>query len=496
MDFERDHYAILGVASDADEQSIKRAYRRLARRYHPDTSSEKNAAERFHEIQAAYELLIDAQQREAYDHWRSRQGLDTPKALLVRVTPSQDVLPCLGEPQILYVLIELSASAELESRRWPINLSLVLDRSTSMRGARLQQVKEAARYIADQMGPKDVLSLVAFSDRAQLVLSGSVGIDKTAARSAIGGIRAGGGTEILQGLKLGFAEVQKHADPDSEWLKHIILLTDGQTYGDEQGCLELAREAGKQRVPITAMGIGSDWNDQLLDEVANLSGSVGGAIYIDASAKIATAFRDRIHGLGTVFADNLVLSLHQVKGVSVQAAYRVAPEIHPLHLADGVAALGVLEKKRPQAIMLELLVDSHTPGQHRLLQVEVQGEVPLMGRQEVRVQQSLTLGFEANLDRHAPIPPDIVSAMGKLTIYKMQERAMADIELGQIDAAVDRLKTMATRLLNLGESELARAALLEAGRLAHTGSLSAEGRKRIRYGTRGLTILPKEVRND
>jgi Ca-activated chloride channel family protein len=317
-----------------------------------------------------------------------------------------------------------------------------------------------------------------------------------AARSAISGIRAGGGTEILQGLKLGFAEVQKHAAPNSERLKHIILLTDGQTYGDEQGCLELAKEAGKRRVPITAMGIGSDWNDKLLDEVANLSGSVGGAIYIDASAKIAGAFRDRIHGLGTIYADGLVLSLHQAEGVTVQAAYRVAPEIHPLQLADSMVSLGSLEKRRPQAIMLELLVNSHTPGRHRLLQVEVQGQVPILGRQDARVQHALTLDFEANLDRHKPIPPDIVSAMGKLTIYKMQERAMVDIELGQIDAAVDRLKTMATRLLNLGESELARAALLEAGRLAHTGSLSAEGRKRIRYGTRGLTILPKEVRND
>jgi hypothetical protein len=55
---------------------------------------------------------------------------------------------------------------------------------------------------------------------------------------------------------------------------------------------------------------------------------------------------------------------------------------------------------------------------------------------------------------------------------------------------------MATRLLNLGETELARAALLEAGRLSRTGDLSSEGRKKIRYGTRSLSILPKEIHND
>jgi hypothetical protein len=94
------------------------------------------------------------------------------------------------------------------------------------------------------------------------------------------------------------------------------------------------------------------------------------------------------------------------------------------------------------------------------------------------------------------IPPTIVTALGKLAIFKMQEKAMTDLESGQISAATQRLETMATRLLNLGETDLARAALLEAGRLARTGDLSAEGRKKIRYGTRSLSILPKEIHRD
>jgi hypothetical protein len=86
--------------------------------------------------------------------------------------------------------------------------------------------------------------------------------------------------------------------------------------------------------------------------------------------------------------------------------------------------------------------------------------------------------------------------MGKLAIFKMQERVMEDLEMGHIEPAVTRLKTMATRLLDIGEVDLARAALLEAGRLAETGNLSASGRKKIRYGTRELTIVPKEVDYD
>jgi len=494
MEFEHDYYAILGVPSDADERGIKRAYRQLARRFHPDVSRESNATERFREIQAAYELLVDPIQREAYDHWRRQQGLEQQIPLVLRVTPSQDVLPCLGEPQVLYVLAELSPSAEVKSQRLPINLGLVLDRSTSMKGARLHQVKEAARYIVDQMTPEDVLSIIVFSDRAQMVLPGRRGIDRRAARTAISGIRSGGGTEIFQGLNLGLRQVERWKTPDS--INHLILLTDGQTYGDEQDCLEAARMASQQDIPITTMGIGSDWNDELLDQVANLSNAPGSSIYIDSTAKIAQVFHEQIHGLGSTFAHGVSLSIHQGEGVSLREMYRVAPSINQLFAVDEQLVLGSLETQHPQAVIMELLVDTHTPGPHRLLQVDVEGVVPALGRQPVRAGRMLEINFVTDLNRRQPVPPDIVSAMGKLTIYKMQERALQDIEMGQIESAVSRLKTMATRLLDIGESELARAALLEAGRLAQTGSLSAEGRKKLRSGARGLRILPKEVRHD
>ncbi len=163
-------------------------------------------------------------------------------------------------------------------------------------------------------------------------------------------------------------------------------------------------------------------------------------------------------------------------------------------------ALGLLEKQQPQVMLFELLVGGQQPGRTRLLQLTLEGAVPAVGDHPVRIQQDVAVTFTPDLAGatgqigRPPVPPDIVTAMGKLTIYKMQARAMAEVETGQIDMAVNRLKTMATRLLNIGEAELARAALLEAGHLAQTGSLSGEGRKKLRYGTRGLTIVPKEVR--
>src|ERR1700729_88199 len=63
----RDYYEILGVTRGADADEVKRAYRKLARKFHPDVSKEKNAEEKFKEVQEAYEVLRDAEKRAAYD---------------------------------------------------------------------------------------------------------------------------------------------------------------------------------------------------------------------------------------------------------------------------------------------------------------------------------------------------------------------------------------------------------------------------------------------
>jgi curved DNA-binding protein len=63
----RDYYEILGVTRGADADEVKRAYRKLARKFHPDVSKEKNAEDKFKEVQEAYEVLRDSDKRAAYD---------------------------------------------------------------------------------------------------------------------------------------------------------------------------------------------------------------------------------------------------------------------------------------------------------------------------------------------------------------------------------------------------------------------------------------------
>ena len=78
----KDYYKILGVAKDASQEEIKRAYRKLARKYHPDVSKDPEAESRFKEIGEAYEVLKDAEKRSAYDqfgsNWRNGQDFKPP----------------------------------------------------------------------------------------------------------------------------------------------------------------------------------------------------------------------------------------------------------------------------------------------------------------------------------------------------------------------------------------------------------------------------------
>lgn len=82
VQYEKDPYIILGLPKNASDAEIKQKYRRLAREYHPDLNKEPRAAERMKDINWAYSILGDAQQRANYDFWRraSEQGAFTPDA--------------------------------------------------------------------------------------------------------------------------------------------------------------------------------------------------------------------------------------------------------------------------------------------------------------------------------------------------------------------------------------------------------------------------------
>jgi Ca-activated chloride channel family protein len=493
MQTDKDYYKILNIDNTASEDRIRNSYRTLVRQYHPDVSDNPESAELFQEIQEAYEILGDPGQRRVYDRLRESEGKDKSSALSLRTTISHKFLLTNVEEQAFYVLLDVTPASDLPTSRLPLNLCLVLDRSTSMQGMRLQQVKEGTRQIIDRLNEDDALSVVVFSDRAEVILPSQTKIDKALAKSIASTIQPSGGTEMLQGLTAGLQELEKNRTKES--VNHLILLTDGQTYGDEAGCLEKAEWAGRNQISLTTMGIGSDWNENLLDQMAAASG--GTSVYIDSPRKVVDVFKDTIRNLSTVVARELTLAINPSIGVNFKEGFQVTPHIYRLDVRVDKAVLGPLGTGHDKTLLMEFRVSSESDqGKKRLMRLTIDGDVP--GQASRRNWEWIDVygTFVASPEENLEIPATIVTALGKLAIFKMQEKAMEDLAQGQVSAATQRLETMATRLLNLGETDLARAALLEAGRLARTGDLSAEGRKKIKYGTRSLSILPKEIHRD
>jgi Ca-activated chloride channel family protein len=294
---EVDLYAVLNISADATADEIKRAYRELARQVHPDMQDKQSTARLFRQVQEAYEILSDPSKRAAYDRQRVEAGLSPKSIFQWKMQPSRTELSVDMDEQVVYLLFDISAGQSEQARgRQAMNLSLVLDRSTSMQGSRLEQTKASAQRMIDSLSEDDALSIVTFSDKAEVVWPSQLVSDPIKTKAKVSAIQASGGTEILQGLLAGLAEIEKRRTQYA--VNHVILLTDGQTYGDEERCLSAAEEAARHRIGISAMGIGEDWNDALLDAIASCCGGVSHI----ASTEINHFAREHSQGLEPVYA--------------------------------------------------------------------------------------------------------------------------------------------------------------------------------------------------
>lgn len=482
-----DYYALLGVSTWATEEEIRSTYRTLARRYHPDTSEVEHMTRMFRDIHEAYTVLGDQERRKAYDRWRMEKGLNGngEEEIRCEVLQSHEWLLSVDEPQMLYVILDVLCGAGVRTGTLPLNLCLVVDHSTSMKGTRLQKVKVAARGIIDQLGERDVLSLVAFSDRARVIVPSQNGFNRIQAKGAISSIQPKGGTEIFHGLAEGMRQINQRLS--GSYVNHILLLTDGQTYGDENLCVDLAQKAHARSVGISAVGIGSDWNDKLLDEIAARSG--GSSHYLESPSELPLLFRKKIQQLADVVAQDAHLTVRMCGEASLCDVFKMSPVLNRLSSPNAHFDLGPIGAKMGQGVLLEMLVPPKSVGEHRLARFSVRVSLPsIRGASQRGIEREIIMPFVEELPESQQVPQRTVSVLKNVSICRMQQKVLNEIEKGRVSEATQRLETIATRLLDMGEMALARAALLEVGQLSRTGTLSAEGHKKLKYGTRSLSV--------
>ncbi|HEY6073026.1 MAG TPA: DnaJ domain-containing protein, partial [Anaerolineales bacterium] len=165
-----DFYESLGLPRDATQEEIRRAYHEAAQRLHPDKNQAPGETEMFLNVQQAYEVLSNPARRAQYDLTLPPQE-ESSSQVLYEVHFSRPNLVWLTEPQMIYLLLQVSPRArEDEIPAPPLNVSLVLDRSTSMQGEKMDVVKSAAIQLLRSLRDNDILSVVTFSDRAEVVI--------------------------------------------------------------------------------------------------------------------------------------------------------------------------------------------------------------------------------------------------------------------------------------------------------------------------------------
>ena len=480
-----DYYALLGIFRDATQEEIKRAYFEAAQRLHPDKNEAPGETEIFLDVQQAYDTLSNSEKRTKYDKTLSPEE-KTSSPILQRVFYSRESLVRLGETQLIYALLEWKARKnDDEVVSPPLNICLVLDNSTSMKGQNIEMVKAAAIHLIRSLRPQDILSVVTFSDRAEILIPASLQIEPRKMEIKIRMLTPSGGTEILQGLQAGLSEVRRNLS--LERVNHIVLLTDGQTYGDEEEALALADEAESAGVGISGLGVGKDWNDEFLDKLAEKTGS--SSRYIAEPQEIRSFLEEKFEQLAKVFAENVTLELQTPPKVELSYIFRLQPNAAHLTFEKKIQ-LGMILRDQPLGLLLEFQIhpDVVLKDEAELLSGTLKFEIPSQSSlsQPMRVRISRKVTEVASLE---PPSPTLVHALANLNLYRMQETAQEEAALGKYNEASRRLQHLATHLLSHGERSMAKTVLLEAENLQKEQSFSEEGRKNMKYGTRAL-LLP------
>ena len=472
----QNYYERLGIDSTATLGTIREAFARLRSRIPEEKRRTSNP--QYQKLVEAYEVLSDPELRANYDG-RLAQGASVQ--LDVVVQSSADEMHLLNTVQTFYLLVEIRPPQQKAKTYYPLNLCIVVDKSTSMREGRLDRVKAAVNLIINQLAPEDRVSVISFSDRAEVVVPSTHIQNIQVLTAKISSIQASGGTEIYQGLAAGVQQIEKVIL--SQHVNHLILLTDGHTYGDVNQCLELARETALRGIGFTAFGIGSEWNDQFLDKlVAPSSGQSG---YIESPEQTLPVLQSRIRGLGNIYAQNLRLKQNFPPELSLQFGFKLTPFAQPLTITKDEIQLGTIEGRSPLTFLLEMNLQPQNQEKQIDIPLRFVAENPAAQNQEFTITHQFILPVKIEAKKPSPTHL-LIKAVRMLNMYRMNERVWQEVEAGHLDAATKRMRHLTTRLLEAGETQLAQHASVETERLSKMGTLSLEGRKRLKYGTRSL----------
>jgi Ca-activated chloride channel family protein len=347
----------------------------------------------------------------------------------------QPLKPALiaGVAQKLPVLIRVQAPDAVETvekkARKPYHLALVIDRSGSMSGPPLAEAVRCAKHITDQLAPTDTASLVVFDDRVQTLVPACPVGDRKALHLALSRVHSGGSTNLHGGWQAGADGLLPGASAAA--LARVILLSDGNAnvgdITDTAGIAALCAQAAERGVTTSTYGLGRDFNEELMVEMAK-RGS-GNHYFGDTAADLFEPFAEEFDFISALCARHVRLSLVGAPGVTVRLLndYPVdgnagIPVIQLPDIAFGAEAWALVELEMPAGLAVD--------GTGQLLQAAVTASTP-EGAPLAFADALLTIpAMSASAWETVLKDPLVVTRQAELAAAKLLEQARNAAEHG------------------------------------------------------------------
>jgi Ca-activated chloride channel family protein len=365
-----------------------------------------------------------------------------------RVEIDRAVLPADG-PQRAIVKVTLDAPPPPDRIERPaVNLAIVLDRSGSMAGRKLEKAKQAAIEALRHLGPQDIFSVVVYDHRVETIVPAQSAARVEWIEGRIRRIQSGGNTALFGGVSQGAAEVRKHLN--TGYVHRIILLSDGLANVGPRTPEDLGRLGAaliKEDISVTTVGVGMDYNEDLMTRLSQ--NSDGNAYFVESGQDLPRIFTAELGDVLSVVAKK------------VQLLIECPPGVRPLNIIGREGrikgqsvelSLNQLYGNQEKFALVEVEISGGISGQNKdIALAKVLYENPFTQRRETSAGRVTARFSKDRLEVKKSANIDVFRDYQLNLNAISQEKAITLSDKGKKKEAVEELRTSADQLRELGE---------------------------------------------
>ncbi len=325
-----------------------------------------------------------------------------------------------------------------DKQRKSVNVAIVIDKSGSMQGPKIEQAKQAAVQAVDRLSDADIVSIVVYDSSVEVIVPATKASDRREIKEKIARIQASGNTALFAGVSKGAAEVRKFID--DKRVNRVILLSDGLANVGPASPSELEQlglSLIKEGITVTTMGLGLGYNEDLMTKLAMASS--GNHVFIEDAENLARVFQNEFDDVLSVVAQKIHIVAKLAEGIRPVKVLNNAAEIAGQTVTID---LGQLYSRQERYFVVEVEIPLGSPGSTRTV-AEVTAEYTNMITETTdRLASSVQVRFSDN--------------------EKLAEQAInKDILASCIIQVANERNRLATQLRDAGDIEAAKKELTD-----------------------------------